>query len=329
VIDRRRALMLLAASPLCGPGILYAQTKARVARVGYLYLYAIEQKPSPERAAFLAGLRELGYEVGRNLVIEYRAAEGDLSRLPELAQELVKLKVDVMVVGSTEAAAAAKAATSTIPLIVTAAGDPVYAGLVKSYARPGGNVTGLSFISPELGAKRIELVKEILPKTRRIAVIWNARDPIADREWDQAREAGRKLGLEIDPEPMRDTADLARTLDALPRERPDALLVIVDARMVGFRKIIADAAIKARVPCVAGWSGYVQSGALASYAPDFRALWHRAAYYVDRILKGAKPQDLPVEQPSKFELVVNVKTAAAIGIAIPKAVLLRADEVIE
>jgi putative ABC transport system substrate-binding protein len=329
VIHRRRALLLLAGAPLCRPGISLAQSKPRVARIGYLHQHTIEKNPTPERAAFLAGLRQLGYEEGRNLVIEYRGAEGDPSRLPDLAEELVKLRVDAMVVGSVEAAAAAKAATTTIPLIITAAGDPVYAGLVKSYARPGGNVTGLSFISPELGAKRIELVKEILPKARRIAVIWNARDSISEREWDQAREAAPKLGVEVDPEPMRETSDLARTLDALPRERPDAVLVIVDARMVGFRKIIADAAIKARIACVAGWSGYVQSGALASYAPDFRALWHRAAYYVDRILKGAKPQDLPVEQPSKFELVVNVKTATAIGIAIPKAVLLRADEVIQ
>jgi putative ABC transport system substrate-binding protein len=329
VIGRRRALMLLAAAPLCAPGILCAQPKPRVARIGYLHIHTIEDKPTPERAAFLAGLRELGYEVGRNLVIEYRGAGGDFSRLPELAEELVKLRVEVMVVGSTEAAAAAKGASSTIPIVVTTAADPVYAGLVKSYARPGGNITGLSFISPELGAKRIELVKEILPKAKRIAVIWNARDSISEREWDQAREAARVLGIEVDPEPVRETADLARTLDALPRERPDAILVIVDARMIRFRKIIADAALKARLPCVAGWRGYVESGALASYAPDFLALFHRAAYYVDRILRGAKPADLPVEQPSKFELVVNVKTASAIGIAIPKAVLLRADEVIQ
>jgi putative ABC transport system substrate-binding protein len=328
VIGRRGTLFLFAAA-VCVPGTLRAQAKPHVVRIGYLHPFNMVEPPTPERQAFLNGLRQLGYEVGRNLVIEYRAAEGDLSRLADLAQELVKLRVDVIVVGSTEAAAAAKAATSTVPLIVTSAGDPVYAGLVKSYARPGGNLTGLSFISPELGAKRIELVKEILPKAQRIAVIWNARDSVAQREWDQAREAARVLGMEVDPEPMRETADLARTLDTLPRERPDALLVIVDTRMVPFRKIIADAAIKARVPCVAGWSGYVQSGALASYAPDFRALFHRAAYYVDRILRGAKPQDLPVEQPSKFELAVNVKTAAAIGISVPKAVLLRADEVIE
>jgi putative tryptophan/tyrosine transport system substrate-binding protein len=328
VISRRRALQVLAAIPLSLSGKAYAQAK-RVARVGYLHLYAIESKPSPERAAFLAGLRELGYEAGRNLVIEYRGADGDVSRLPELAQELVKLGLDVIVVGSAEAAAAAKGATSTIPLVLTAVGDPVYAGLIKSYARPGGNVTGLSFISPELGAKRIELVREILPKSRRIAVLWNARDSISEREWDQAREAAQKVSLEIDPHPVRETADLARTLDALPRERPDAALVIVDARMIRFRKIVADAALKAKVPCVAGWRGFVESGALASYAPDFLALFRRAAYYVDRILRGAKPQDLPVEQPSKFELVVNVKTAAVIGVAIPKAVLLRADEVIQ
>jgi putative ABC transport system substrate-binding protein len=327
--SRRRALQVLAAIPLCLSGRSFAQSKPNVARVGYLHLHTIEEKPTPERAAFLAGLRAAGYEVGRNLVIEYRGADGDPARLPELAEELVKLRVQVMVVGSAEAAAAAKRVTSTIPIVVTTSGDPVYAGLIASYARPGGNVTGLSFISPELGAKRIELVREILPKTRRIAIVWNARDSISEREWDQAREASNRLGIEIDPEPVREAADLARMLDALPKTRPDAILVIVDARMIGFRKIIADAALKARIPCVAGWRGYVESGALASYAPEFRALFYRAAYYVDRILKGAKPQDLPVEQPSKFELVVNLRTAAAIGVAIPKAVLLRADEVIQ
>lgn len=325
---RRRALLALTVAAVWAPGRLTAQAKAR--RIGYLTPQPLAEPPSPERAAFLAGLRALGYELGRNLVIEYRTAHGDFSLLPELAQELVKLRVDVLVVvGGTETAFAAKRATGTIPVVVVAAGDPVYTGLVKSYARPGGNVTGLTFISAELGAKRIELVKEIVPKAKRLAVIWNAGDPIAEREWDQVREAAILLGLKTDPEPVRETADLARTLEALPRQRPDALLVIVDARMVGFRKIIADAAIKARIPCVAGWREYVSAGALASYAPDFRALFHRSAYYVDRILRGAKPQDLPVERPSKFELVVNLKTAAAIGIAIPKPVLLRADEVIQ
>jgi putative ABC transport system substrate-binding protein len=326
---RRRALIVLAAAAACAPEKLAAQAKPRVARVGYLHLHAIEQKPSPERAAFLAGLREHGYEVGRNLIIEYRSAENDVERLPELAAELVKQRVDLIIVIGAEATAAAKAATTTLPLIVAAAGDPVHSGLVKSYARPGGNLTGLSFISSELGAKRLELVKEILPRANRVAVLWNARDPVAEREWDAAREAGGRLGVGIDPFPIRATEDLVRALDAISTTRPHALLVIVDARVVGFRKIIADAAIKARIACFAGWREFVTSGALASYAPDFRALFHRSAYYVDRILKGAKPQDLPVEQPSKFELVVNVKTASAIGIDIPKAVLLRADEVIK
>jgi putative ABC transport system substrate-binding protein len=325
---RRRALAVLAALSACAPARLAAQPKAR--RIGYLTTFPISAAPSPERAAFLAGLRELGYEVGRNLTIEYRSAENDVERLPELAADLVKQRVElIVVVGGVEPAAAAKAATTTLPLIVAAAGDPVHSGLVKSYARPGGNLTGLSFISTELGAKRLELVKEILPQAGRVAVLWNARDSVAEREWDAAREAATRLGVGIDPFPIRVTDDLARSLDAFSKAHPHALLVIVDGRMVGFRKIIADAAIKARIPCFAGWREYVTSGALASYAPDFRALFHRAAYYVDRILKGAKPQDLPVEQPSKFELVVNVKTAAAIGIVIPKAVLLRADEVIQ
>jgi len=328
-VSRRRALQALAAIPLCLSGRSFAQSKPNVARVGYLHLHTIEEKPTPERAAFLAGLRAAGYEVGRNLIIEYRGADGDPARLPELAEELVKLRVQVMVVGSAEAAFAAKAASSTIPLVITVSGDPVYSGLVKSYSRPGGQITGLSFISSELGAKRIELVREILPKARRIAICWNVRDSVSEREWDQAREAASRIGLEIDPEPVREASDLARTLNALPKAKPDAFLVIVDARMIRFRQIIADAALKARVPCVAGWRGFVESGALASYAPDFRALFYRAAYYVDRILKGAKPQDLPVEQPSKFELVVNVKTAKAIGVVVPKAVLLRADEVIQ
>jgi putative ABC transport system substrate-binding protein len=324
---KRRAALGLGAALLCAPGALLAQPRVR--RIGYLHPFAMSETPSPERQAFLDGLRELGYQVGRNVVIEYRAADNDFSRLPELAAELVNLPVDVIVVGGAEAAAAAKGVTSTIPLVVTAAGDPVHAGLVRSYARPGGNVTGLSFISPELGAKRIELVREILPKAKRISIVWNARDSVSEREWDQARQAARTLGLEVDPVPVRETADLARALQALSRERPDALLVIVDTRMVGFRKIIAEAALEARVACLAGWREYVIEGALASYAPDFRALFHRGAYYVDRLLRGAKAAELPVEQPTKFELVVNLRTARALGIEVPRGVLLRADEVIQ
>jgi ABC-type uncharacterized transport system substrate-binding protein len=325
VNSQRRALLALGAAALA-KGVA-AQQKVR--RIGYLNPFPITDPPSPERAAFLAGLRELGYEVGRNLVIDYRSAEGDFDRLPEVAAELVKQRVELVVVGSTEAAAALKAATSTLPLVLTSAGDPVLSGLVKSYARPGGNLTGLSFISPELGAKRLELVTEILPKAKNVAIFWNARDSVSEREWDQARDAALKRGLEVDPVPIRETADLSRFLDALPRQRPDALLVIVDTRMVGFRKIIADAARASRIPCVAGWREYVTAGALASYAPDFRALFRRAAFYVDRVLRGAKPSELPVEQPTKFELVVNVNTARAIGITVPNAVLLRADEVIQ
>lgn len=327
-MSSRRAFVTGMAAAMAAPLVIYAQ-QPKTRRIGYLAVFPISDPPSPERAAFFAGLRELGYDARRNLVIVYRSAENDLERLPELAAELVKERVELIVVVGVEAAAAAKAATTTLPVIVTTAGDPVHSGLVKSYAHPGGNVTGLSFISPEMGAKRVELIKEILPRAERVAVLWNARESVPDREWQAAREAASRLGMGIDPLPIRATDDLARALEALPRTRPHALLVIVDTRMVGFRKIIADAAIKARVPCVAGWREYVTSGALASYAPDFRALFHRAAYYVDRILRGAKPADLPVEQPSKFELIVNLKTAKALGLEIPKSVLFRADEVIE
>jgi putative ABC transport system substrate-binding protein len=325
-MTRRRAFLALAAASLCAPETLLAQPKPR--RIGYLSHHAITEPPSPERAEFLAGLRELGYEPGRNLVIVYRSADGDFERLPELAAELVQQRVELIVVSSDEAAVAGKAATSTLPLIMIA-GDPVQTGLIKSYARPGGNITGLSFIAPELGAKRLALAKEILPQTRRVAVMWNARDPASNNEWAQVRDAGPKLGIATDALPVGETDDLARALDSLPKSASQALLVIVDARMVGFRKIVADAAIRGRIPCFAGWREYVTAGALASYAPDFRALFRRAAFYVDRILRGAKPADLPVEQPTKFELVVNLRTAKAIGITLPNAVLLRADEVIQ
>lgn len=325
--QRRRVVLALGAAALCGPGGLGAQPKVR--RIGYLTVHTITEPPTPERAAFLAGLRELGYQPGRNFAIEYRSADNDLERLPALVAELVELRVEVLVVSGAETTVAAKAGTATLPVVFAAAGDPVYAGLVKSYARPGGNLTGLSFIAPELGAKRVALVKEILPKARRMSVMWNARDPTSGREWDQARSAARTLGIAVEPLPIGETDDLVRALAALPKSRPDALLVIVDARMVGFRKIIAEAAIKARIPCVAGWREYVTAGALASYAPDFRALFHRAAFYVDRILRGAKPEDLPVEQPSKFELVLNVKTAKQLGITLPPTVLVSADEVIQ
>jgi putative ABC transport system substrate-binding protein len=304
-----------------------AQQKVR--RIGYLTTQTMTEPPSPERAAFIQGLRELGYLVGRNLVIEYRSADNDQSRLPELAAELVRQRVELILAGGTEVAIAAKTASSTLPVVFSASGDPVKAGLVKSYARPGGNVTGLSFVAPELSAKRLALVRELVPQARRVAVMWNARGEIAAIEWKETEEAARRLGIATEALPIDETGDMVRALDSLPRARPDALLVIVDERMVGFRKIIAEAALRARVPCVTGWREYVAAGALASYAPDMRALFHRAAFYVDRILKGAKPAELPVEQPSKFEMVINMKTAAALGITVPPALLVSADEVIQ
>ena len=322
---KRRRLLLALGAGLIAPGI---EAQPKVRRIGYLTPHALIEPPTPERAGFLAGLRELGYQPGRNLIIEYRAGDSDFDRLPDLAAELVKLRVELIVAISGEATIAVKAINPTMPM-VTVSGDPVQQGLIKSYARPGGTITGMSFIAPELGAKRVALAKEIAPQARRIAVIWNARDSIANNEWSAMRGAARTLELAVDPMPMAEADDLARSLDSLREQRPDALMVIVDARLVGFRKIISDAAMRQRIPCLAGWREFVTAGALASYAPDFRALFHRLAFYVDRILRGAKPADLPVEQPTKFELVLNLKTAKAIGIAIPPPVLVRADEVIQ
>jgi putative tryptophan/tyrosine transport system substrate-binding protein len=321
---RRRLLVALGAG-LIAPRI---EAQPKVRRIGYLAPNPLIEPPTPERAGFLAGLRELGYDVGRNLLIEYRFGENDVDRLPDLAAELIKQRVELIVAISPEAALAVKAISTTMPIVVLS-GDPLQLDLVKSYARPGGNATGMSFIAPELGAKRVALAKEIVPQARRIAVIWNARDSIANSEWSVVRGAGRTLEINLEPMPMAEADDLARSLDSLASARPDALIVLVDARIVGFRKIISDAAMRQRIPCLAGWREFVTAGALASYAPDFRALFHRLAFYVDRILRGAKPADLPVERPTKFELVLNLKTAKAIGIAIPPPVLLRADEVIQ
>jgi putative ABC transport system substrate-binding protein len=308
---------------------LAAQPKPRVARIGYLIQQSMTEPPSPERAAFLAGLREHGYEVGRNILIEYRSAENDLERLPELAAELVRQRVDLIVVTGDETAVAAKAASGTVPIVITVVGDVLLLGLARSYARPGGNVTGNSYIAPELGAKRVALIKEILPKARRVAVLHNVRNRVADQEWRETRGAGRQLGVALEDFPIDRADDVQGALDRVRRTRPDALLVIVDPRMIAFRKIIADAALRERIPCISGWREFVVSGALASYAPDFLVLFRSAARYVDRILKGAKPADLPIEQPTKFELVVNMKTAKALGLTIPQSVLVRADEVIQ
>ena len=279
--------------------------------------------------AFRQGLRDLGYVEGQNIAIEYRWAEGRFERLPDLAAELVRLKVDVIVSVVTQASLAAKNATRTIPIVMVAAGDPLGSGLVASLARPGGNVTGPSSMLAELAGKELELLKETVPNVSRVAVLWNPANAVWQAQMLRATEvAARALGLQLQLLEARGPDELEGAFAAMTRERASALLVQVDVIFALHARRIADLAAKRRLPAMYGSREHVEAGGLISYAPNVPDVFRRAATYVDKILKGAKPADLPVEQPTKFELVINLKTAKALGLTIPQAVLIRADEVI-
>jgi ABC-type uncharacterized transport system substrate-binding protein len=329
-VDRRRFLLTSVAGAIAAPLAAEAQQAGKVARIGYMVLSPLTDPPSPERAAFLAGLRALGYIEGKSIIIEYRSAKSNLELFHDLAEDLVRLKVDVIVTaGAIEAPAAAKEATATIPIVVVA-GDPVGAGLAASLARPGGNVTGLSLLAPELGGKRLQLLKEAVPGIGRVAVLWNPGTSISGAlEWQATEAAARALGVTLRSYEVRGADDLARALAAISRERTDALTLIFSPLMTGYREIVADFARKNRLPTVFGASEFVQAGGLMSYAPNVPEIFRRAAVYVDRILKGAKPGDLPIEQPQEFELVINLKTAKVLGLTLPPSLVLRADQVIE
>ena len=307
-----------------------AQQPKKVSRIGFLSASDPAGESTRSEAIRLA-LRELGYIEGQNIAIEYRYAEGKIDRLPELAAELVRLKVDVIVVaGGDVLIRAAKSATKTIPIVLTGAGaDPVEAGFVESLARPGGNVTGVTFLSRELGGKRLELLKEAVPKIARVAVL---NDPAATGSALELKEdlpvAARSLGLTIQPWEVRAADDFERVFAALNKDRTDGLYVLGGTLMGANRKRIAGFALKSRLPSVYQSSEAVDDGGLMSYGADRADSYRRVAYYVDRILKGAKPADLPVEQPTKFELVINLKTAKQIGLTIPPEVLARATRLI-
>jgi putative tryptophan/tyrosine transport system substrate-binding protein len=311
--------------------VVEAQQPKKVARIGYLS----NTEPGRESArteAIRLALRELGYVEGQNIAIEYRYAELKLDRLPELGAELVRLKVDIIVAaGGTVTVRAAKTATNTIPIVMTGGGDdPVKAGLIESLARPGGNVTGLTSLVTDLGGKRLELLKEAVPKVTRVAVLNDPATPSNAVELkDVLPEAARALGLTFKPWDVRDANDFERVFAALNKERPDGLYVLTSALMGANRKQTAGFALKSRLPSVYTGKASVEAGGLMSYAADLAASYRRIAYFVDRILKGARPSDLPVEQPTKFELVINLKTAKEIGVTIPQSVLYRADKVIK
>jgi putative ABC transport system substrate-binding protein len=330
-MDRRVFIGTLAGGLLAAPFAAEAQQAAKVARIGYL---STARATSPHmHEAFLQGLRDLGYVEGRNVVIEYRNAEGKVERLPALAAELVALKVDVIFAGGgTRSALAAKQATRTLPIVFAGLADPVTSGLVTSLARPGGNVTGLSILAPELVGKCLEQLTQAVPGVSRVAVLWQPGALPERTEKDMlkgAEVAARALGVRLQFVEARGPADFDRAFSDMTRARAGALTVLSTTMLLGERRRLVDLAAKNRLPAVYPWREGVDAGGLMAYGPDFADSFRRAATYVDKILKGTKPADLPVEQPTKFELVINLKTAKALGLTIPPSVLGRADQVIQ
>ena len=279
--------------------------------------------------AFIQGLRDLGYVEGQNITIEHRSSEGKFERLPDLAAELVRLKVDVIVTPALQNALAAKQATRTIPIVMASSGDPVGAGLVASLARPGGNVTGLSVLGFEIVGKQIELLKEIVPGVSRVAVLGNPVHQSYPPWLDEVKVAARSLGVQLQLLEARGPDDFESAFAAMARERAGALLHFSDGMGLLHRARIVELAAKHRLPVMYGLREFVDAGGLMVYGPSMRDSFRRAATYVDKILKGAKPGDLPIEQPSKFDLVINLKTAKALGLTIPPSVLIRADQIIQ
>jgi len=313
-------------------GLLVAPLAARAQQVGKVYRIGIlETIPAAQNAANLdalrKGLRDLGYVEGRNLIIEYRSADGRAERFPDLASELVRLKVDLIVTRGTPAARAAKNATGTIPVVMATMGDP--RALVASFAHPGGNITGVTTFSTELTAKRIELLKELVPNLSRVALLHNMGNPAAPPEWEETKTAARSLGLQAELLDVRSQGDLGRAFELAVRQRVDALVIGADGLTQMHQQTIVDLVARNRLPAAYPAREFVEAGGLIAYAVNYPDLYFRFASFVDKIFKGAKPGELPVEQPTKFELVINLKTAKALGLTIPPAVLARADEVIE
>jgi putative ABC transport system substrate-binding protein len=316
------ALVLgLLAAPLAAPAQQASGKSARIGLLGDVASFLDD--------AFRQGLRELGYVDGQSIAIEYRSPEGKNERLPGLATELVRLKVEVIVASTPAATRAAKQATSTIPIVFTVSGDPVADGFVASLARPGGNATGLATIGPELVGKQLELLKRVAPKVSRVAVLQNPSTRPTPLAFRQAESAARALGLQLQVLEARNASEIDAAFAAMGSQRSDGLLVLRDAVFRTQRAQIADLAARSRLPAVYGLREQAEAGGLLAYGASVPELFRRAATYVDKILKGTKPADLPVEQPTKFELVINLKTARALGLTIPPPLLAQADQVIQ
>jgi putative tryptophan/tyrosine transport system substrate-binding protein len=304
-----------------------AQQAKKVPWIGVLFP-GFPSTYSLRSEAFLQGMRDLGYVDGKTIKIEWRWAEDRVEKLPDLAAELVRLKVDVIVSSSTPAAKALKTATSTIPIVMALIGDPVGTGLVASLARPGGNLTGLTNIAQDLSAKRLELLNEVVPSASRVAAMLNPTNPLDQVELKETQLAARKLGVHLQPIEASDSKSLQEAFATMTRKRVRGLVVLTDGIFYSQRVQIVQLATKNRLPAVYFQPEFTADGGLMSYAPNTDHFFHRSALYVDKILKGAKPADLPVEQPTKFELIINLKAAKQIGLTIPPNVLVRADKVI-
>ena len=325
-MDRRTFLEGTGAVVLAVPLAAHAQPAGNGSRIGFLFYGA--PGSSPELDAFRKGLRDLGYIEGQNITIEYRFANGRVGRLSELAAELVRLEPGVIVTPGTPASMAAKKATSTIPIVFAGVADAVGAGLVASFARPGGNITGLTSISAALGGKRLELLKAVAPKASRVTALYNPADPSNVLVLKELQESSRALGLTLQPLAVRGPGEFEGAFAAMTRERVQALFGAAGVLTTEHRKILVGLAAKSRIPAMWGERQFVEAGGLMSYAVNFYDEIRRTAAYVNKILKGAKPADLPVEQPTTFELVINLKTAKALGLTISPSLLARADEVI-
>jgi ABC-type uncharacterized transport system substrate-binding protein len=327
-MKRREFITLVGGATAAWPLAARAQQAAKIPRIGFLGNSTAELEANLI-GPFRDGLRALGYEEGRNIAIEYRWAEGKYERFPALIAELIASKAEVIVTAGTPASLAVKTATASIPVVMIAVGEPVATGLVASLARPGGNITGVTSISPEIEGKRLELLREVMPDLAHIAVLWNAGSPVQVIQESETRVAAQALGMKMLSLGVRTLEEIEGAFATMLRERPEALFVLADRLFLHHRKRIMDFAVQHRLPGVHAYRELVEVGGLMSYGPSYADMHRRAATYVVRILKGEKPADLPVERPVKFELVLNLKTAKALGLEVPPTLLTRADEVIE
>ena len=323
---RRKFITFLGGAVVIWPFAARAQPKT--SRVGFMgnSTAALEANLV---GAFRDGLHELGYEEGRNIIIEYRWADGKYERFPALVAELIAAKVDVIVTAGTPAALAVKKATTTVPLVMVAVGDPVGTGLVPSLARPGGNLTGLSSIAPDLEGKRLDILREVVPTLSHVAILFNSLNPFHVASMRQAHAAAQAMGIKLQQHDIRKSEDLDGAFAAIRKERPDALLILADRVFLHNRQRMMDFTEEQHLPNINAYTELVEAGGLMSYGPSYEDMHKRAAIYVDKIIKGAKPADLPIEQPSKFTFNINLKVAKALGLSVPSSLVTLADKVIE